>query len=163
MEHEGGYTDDPKDKGGATKFGVTLSTWIANGYDKDGDGDIDKQDIKVLDKADAYDIAKKLYWDKIMGDKIKDQSVAEFIFDWGYNSGPQTAIKKVQEILAIKIDGIIGPQTLKFINDADPKALFNKLKARREDFFRNIVHNDPSQEKFLRGWLNRNNSFTFHA
>lgn len=162
MKHEGGYVNDPKDKGGATKFGVTLATWIANGYDKNGDGKIDKEDVKLLDKADAYDIAKKLYWDAVRGDEIKNQSIAEFIFDWGYNSGPKTAIKKVQDVLDLTQDGVIGPKTLGAINSANQEELFEKLQERRKLFFISIVAANPSQEKFLKGWLIRNNSFKFH-
>lgn len=163
MLHEGGFVDDPDDKGGATKFGVTLGTWIQQGRDKDCDGDIDVDDLKLIDLDDAYVIAKINYWDKLKADGIYNQSIAEFIFDWGYNSGYKTAAKKVQETVGVTVDGIIGSQTLKAINDADQEDLFYQLKAKREAFFRSIVANNPSQKKFLKGWLNRNNSFIFHA
>lgn len=161
IKHEGGYVDDPLDAGGATKYGITLNVWKKRGYDKNKDGKIDKEDVKLLTKEDALKIAKEDYWDPIKGDDINNQSIAEFIFDWGYNSGIKTAIKKVQEIVGVPVDGIVGPVTLKAINQYPPKELFNKLKKSRENFYLAIVRNRPSQKKFLKGWLNRNNSFKF--
>lgn len=161
IKHEGGYVNDPDDSGGPTKWGVTLATWIANGHDKNGDGVIDKEDVKLLTKEDAYGIAKRLYWNPIGGDHINNQSIAEFIFDWGYNSGTKTAIKQVQGLLSLTQDGIVGPKTLGAINNADQKELFENLQAHREQFFRNIVKRKPSQNKFLKGWLVRNNSFKY--
>lgn len=160
--HEGGFVNNSKDKGGATNLGITFRVWLANGYDKDGDGDIDIDDLKEIEPEDARKIAKKLYWDKIRGDEIHSQSVAEFLFDWAYNSGYVTAIKKVQKVLDLRQDGVIGPITLSKINNTTAKTLFSQLKVEREVFFHNIVKNNPSQAVFLRGWLNRNKSFTFH-
>lgn len=165
MKHEGGskLTNIDKDSGGWTKWGVTLDTWIKNGVDKDGDGYIDLEDLKLSTEEDAMKIAKKMYWDKIKGDDIHSQSIAEFLFDWAYNSGVGTAGRKVQKILGIATDGIIGTGTINAINNADASTLFTQLKAEREAFYRSIVHNNPGQEKFLKGWLNRNNSFKFTA
>lgn len=160
---EGGFVEDPDDRGGATKYGVTLEEWIREGYDKDGDGDIDKQDLKIISTADASKIAKKLYWDKVKGDEISSQSVAEFITDWAYNSGVSRAIKKTQTALDITADGVIGPQTLKAINAAVPLTLFGYLKASREAFYRAIVDHDATQGKFLKGWLSRLNQFKFKS
>lgn len=161
LQLEGGYVDDPLDKGQATRWGVTLNTWINNGYDKNGDNKIDKEDVKLITKEDAYKIAKKLYWDAVKGDKINNQSIAEFIFDWGYNSGTKTAIKKVQQALNISVDGVIGIKTLAVINQANQEVLFNKLVESRHQFIQNIIKNNPSQAKFRRGWENRINSFKF--
>ena len=45
LKYEGGFVNDPADSGGATNKGVTIATWRSVGYDKDGDGDIDVQEI----------------------------------------------------------------------------------------------------------------------
>lgn len=158
---EGGYVNHPMDRGGPTKYGVILSIWKEYGHDMDGDGDIDADDIKLLSEEDAKFIAKKLFWDYFLADRINNSSVAEFIVDWGYNSGRKTVAKKVQQLLGMPDDGIVGEQTLRKINDADASLLFNSLKTSRIVFLNNIIKRSPNQIVFYRGWMNRVNSFEF--
>ncbi|MFD0998683.1 glycoside hydrolase family 108 protein [Ohtaekwangia kribbensis] len=158
---EGGYVNHPADKGGPTKYGVILSTWKEHGYDKDKDGDIDAEDIRLLSEDDAKYIAKKVFWDFFQGDFILNQSIAEFIVDWGYNSGRVTVAKKLQKLLNISADGLIGVQSLNAINCADQQNLFDSLKAARRVFIDNIVAQRPDQLVFHKGWVNRINSFRF--
>src|SRR5690606_7448760 len=124
----------PNDRGGPTKYGVILSTWMEYGYDKDRDGDIDVEDLKVITHEDAKMIAKKIFWDYFKADKIKNQSIAEFIVDWGYNSGRTTVARRVQRILKITVDGVVGSQTLEAINNANQAKLFEAIKKDRKDF-----------------------------
>lgn len=161
MEKEGGYINDPIDPGGATKFGITFAVWLKNGYDKDGDGDIDIEDLKKITQADAFPIAKKKYWDKVAGDEVYSQSVAEILFDWAYNSGYITAVQHVQNIIGTKADGEIGPKTIAAINAYNSKTLFDRIKVERIKFYENIVKHKPSQKKYLNGWRNRVLSFQF--
>lgn len=55
LSHEGGFVNDPLDRGGATNKGVTIATWRQVGYDKDGDGDIDVDDLKKITDNDAIE------------------------------------------------------------------------------------------------------------
>ncbi|HEY9008097.1 MAG TPA: glycosyl hydrolase 108 family protein [Ohtaekwangia sp.] len=160
---EGGFVNHPADKGGATKYGVILSTWKQYGYDKDNDGDIDADDIRVLTEDDARYIAKKVFWDFFQADFIVNQSIAEFIVDWGYNSGRVLVAKKVQKLLSIPTDGLIGVQSLNAINCADQHNLFDTLKVIRRMFVDDIVARRPDQAVFHQGWINRINSFRFAA
>lgn len=164
VEWEGAaFENVPGDNGGPTKYGVILSEWKEKGWDKDNDGDIDVEDLKKINANDASSIAKSHYWDRLKCDQITNQSIAEFIADFAYNCGVSAAAKKTQEVLGLTEDGNIGPKTLAAINGANQEDLFNKLKARREKYYRAIVANNASQNKFLAGWLNRNNSFKFKA
>ena len=158
---EGGYVNHPFDKGGPTKYGVILSVWKEYGHDKDGDGDIDAEDIKKLTEEDARYIAKKIFWDYFLADHISNESVAEFIVDWGYNSGRKTVAKIVQRLVNVEVDGTVGIQTLRAINSGDQERLFNLLKIERKVFLNNIIRRKPDQIVFYDGWMNRVNSFKY--
>ena len=69
LSFEGGYVNHPLDKGGATNKGVTIATWRQVGYDKDGDGDIDVDDLKLLTDADVVNrVMKPHYWNRWKAD-----------------------------------------------------------------------------------------------
>lgn len=155
------FENVPGDNGGPTKYGVILSEWKAKGYDKDGDGDVDVDDLKIINAKDASAIAKAHYWDKLKADLINNQSIAEFLVDFAYNCGVGVAARKIQECVGADADGSIGPNTISKINGADQGKLFTDLKVKRINYYNAIVANNPSQKKFLIGWLNRTNSFKF--
>ena len=161
LQLEGGYVNHPLDKGGPTKYGVILLVWKQYGHDKDGDGDIDAEDIKKLSEDDARYIAKKIFWDFFNADLILNSSVAEFIVDWGYNSGRSTVAKIVQRLVKVNADGIVGANTVTAINIADQQTLFETLKSERKAFLDNIIKRKPDQAVFYKGWMNRVNSFVF--
>lgn len=161
---EGGYVNDPTDRGGATNMGVTIGTWKQVGYDKDGDGDIDIVDIKLLNKDDFKFVLRK-YWDKWKADAIKNQSIANILVDWYWGSG-KWGIVIPQRLLGVTSDGIVGNQTIQALNkaiDADAEGLFKEIFSARVKFLNDIVANNPSQKKFIKGWMNRLNDFKFSA
>lgn len=156
---EGGFVNDKVDKGGATNMGITLGSWKQVGYDKDGDGDIDEQDIKLLTSTDFKAVLKK-YWDRWQADKINNQSVAEILVDWVWGSG-KWGIIIPQRLLGVNDDGIVGNGTLTQLNNMNQKELHQIIFNARMNFLDNIVKNNASQEKFIKGWKNRLNDFKF--
>lgn len=163
INFEGGakFVNNPNDKGGPTKYGVILSTWKQYGYDKNHDGDVNVEDLKLIDLNDAKRIAKKIFWDYFKADQINNQSLAELIADWGYNSGRTTVARRVQRILKVPVDGVFGDLTIKAINKSNQNKLFEAVKQDRKDFIDFLVKIDPTQKVFYKGWMNRINQFFF--
>ena len=160
LKWEGGYVNDPADAGGPTKMGVTLKTWQAHGYDKNGDGVIDKEDVKLITREDMIErILRPHYWNRWRADEIRSQALANILVDWVWGSG-YYGITIPQGMLGVKQDGIVGEKTLSAVNNhPDPEALFERIKQRRYVFFHTICESRPANRRFLKGWLNRLNDF----
>lgn len=159
LKWEGGFVNDPDDLGGATNKGITIGTF----------GDYRKQkglppptvlDLKNLSDKDWHDIFKTLYWDRWKADEIKSQSVANILVDWVWASGVR-GILRTQIILGVASDGIVGSKTIAAINAADPKKLFDAIKADRAKFIDEICKARPKNEKYRRGWMNRLNAIKY--
>lgn len=77
-------------------------------------------DMKALTRAEALAIYKSDYWDKIMGDQIKSQTIANFVADMKSSAGGN-GVKEFQKALNtlganIAVDGAFGSQTLAATN-----------------------------------------------
>jgi lysozyme family protein len=161
LKWEGGFVDDPDDLGGATNKGVTISTWKKVGYDKDGDGDIDVDDLRLITPDDVIDnVLKPHYWDRWKADYIENQNVANILVDWVWGSGVY-GIKRVQRALGLKDDGIVGNITLGAVNSWNAEHLFFYIKGVRNSFLHEICEKRPANYKFLKGWLNRLNDLKY--
>ena len=158
LKWEGGFVNDPDDRGGATNKGVTIATF-RQVYGKQKT----VTDLKNITADQWKYIFKKLFWDKCKCDAIEDQSVANIIVDYAWGSGTSRAVRDVQAIVGTACDGIAGQKTAAAINGTDAKTLFNKIKERRIQFYNNIVKSNPLQKKFLRGWTNRVSSLVYGA
>ena len=158
LKWEGGYINHPNDKGGATNKGVTLSTFRKYfGKSKT------VNDLKNITNEQWQYIFKKGYWDRWKADLIKNQSIAELLVDWLYNSGVW-GIKYPQQVLGVVSDGVVGPKTIAAINSyQNQEELFNRLWNRRKKHYEDIVKKNPNQKVFLRGWMNRLNSFKYSS
>lgn len=152
---EGGYANDPDDKGGCTMMGVTIKT-----YRKYFGKDKTCEDLKNISEEEWLTIFKDGYWSPWKADEIKNQSIAQLCVDMGWGSGLKTAIKKVQATLGLKADGIVGPKTLAALNALPASGVFRKLWVMRYNWFHEIAKSG-NNKKFLRGWLNRLNDIKF--
>lgn len=147
LSFEGGYCNRKNDKGGPTNKGVTIATWRKVGYDKDGDGDIDVDDLMLITDQEAVNaVLRPHYWNRWKADQIKSQSLANILVDWVWGSG-KWGIVYPQRMLGVKADGIVGVKTLAALNEREPHEFFNELKERRQQHFVSIVKNDPTQKK----------------
>jgi len=164
LKHEGGFVDDPADPGGATNKGITLGTF--QGCAKRYLGiEPTLENLKALTDAQAAKIYKPLYWDKVYGDEVDLQDLADIVFDFQVNAGAN-ASRLLQRVLndlgatpPLTVDGDIGPGTMAALKAADQKAVYRRYKQGRIDYYQNLVAERPALGKFLNGWLNRVNSF----
>lgn len=141
MNHEGGYVNHPNDPGGETNWGVTKR--VARQYGYNGD-------MRKLPRSTARNIAEKLYWDVINGDKL-DKSVAWQVMDAAYNHGNRNAIKMLQRAVGTNDDGVIGPKTLGATNAMDKNDVILLFCAERLEFYAKL----STFFTFGRGWVRR--------
>lgn len=143
IKREGPETNDPVDKGGRTAYGISETSnpeaW------KDG---------KVTE-AEARSIYESKYVKGPGFDKITDPQLRNQLIDYGVNSGPAVAIIKLQQILGVEQDGVLGQATLAALKTLHPEDANNCLVAARVRMIGKIVSKNPSQIKFLNGWLDR--------
>lgn len=156
LKWEGGFVDDPLDKGGATNKGITIGTFRTF-YGKNAT----VEQLKDITDRQWDKIFEVGYWRPFKADLIKSQAVANICVDWAWASGTVTAIKQVQRILGVTADGVVGEVTLGAINRAEPRELFERIKAERIAFVETIVKRTPSQKVFLKGWKNRINDIKY--
>lgn len=148
---EGGFANHPQDPGGATMKGVTLATFRqVFGTSKT------VTDLKNITDGQWHTIYKKYYWDRWKADQIGSQTIANLLVDWVWASGSH-GITKVQELLGVKTDGIVGPKTLDALNSKDRLVMFDKIWKRREQFIKSL----KTYPTFGRGWTNRLNGIQF--
>ncbi len=153
---EGGYAVLAGDSGGCTNHGIAYNYNKHLIKDYNQDGKVDCEDVRLMPLEDAKRITKTKYWDTVQADRIKTQEVAEMLVDWVYNAGIDRPVRKLQAILGLPQDGIFGENTLKALNNANQKQLYEDLFKAREQFYRNL---GVSMPQFLQGWLNRLNDF----
>lgn len=156
LEYEGGYVDNPNDPGGATNWGITIGVLQSQGSlgDVDGNGAIDKTDVKLMTRDTAIQIYRNLYW---KGDNIDSQAIAEKHFDIGVNMGVGTAAKYLQQAAVkcgqtITVDGNIGPKTISAINNCNESMLMSALCDVQENHYWHITLKDIEKNAGSRGW-----------
>ena len=156
--HEGGYCEVKGDNGGATNKGITLGLF-QHYYGQN----MTKNDLKKLTDAQWLNIFNNEFWNKYNCDNIEDKNITNMLCDFAFNSGVW-APKKLQQILGLKDDGIIGTKSLQSINNyPNQEELFDIYKDARIQYLCNIVKAHPSQKKFLKGWLNRVEDIKYEA
>ena len=141
FSNEGGYSNNPRDPGGETMWGITQRVARANGY---------YGPMVSLSKDFAIKIYEKDYWKPVKGDILP--SLLKFeVFDMAVNAGPVTAIKLLQRALNVEDDGIYGPQTLNALKDVDEPTLLRHYQAYRIKYYTSL----DGWKYFSAGWANR--------
>jgi len=134
---EGGLVQDPHDPGGLTHFGISQRAYPT-------------LDIKALTVADAMRIYQRDYWDPIQGEDLPT-GVDLVMLDHAVNAGPATAIRLMQYLVRVVVDGVLGPRTLAGITSADPEDLITAFTERRLAYY----HSLPNWRLYQVGWSRR--------
>lgn len=161
LKAEGGYVNDPQDRGGETYKGVARKMnpkwagWVTidqlrqrSNFPRNLDADAGLQD----QIASFYE---GNYWDRVRGDDIGNQDIAESIFDFAVNAGPVTAIKLAQLTVGAGVDGVMGDQTLARINADEPRAFLAMFALNKIGRYVSICDKNPDNRKFFYGWVKR--------
>ena len=151
---EGGYmlTDTAGDRGGRTYAGISER---ANPY-WDGWKIIEQDGLRSRRLREAVHTCYRTnYWDRINGDELSSDLIAEALFSSAVLSGPNKAVEMVQQACGATVDGVMGPLTLRDLYDCPVRGVLACLSLARIARFSAIVQQDKSQEKFFRGWVNR--------
>ncbi len=143
--HEGGFSNNPNDAGGPTKYGITQA-------------DLPGRDIASITQDDAIAYYKEHYVKPLYA-QINNQALGEKLFDSGVLFGVGTAVKMLQISMAKEInlvsDGTFGPNTLAATN------MYGDLNAYKQTLLAhiiNVVTANPGDSVFIKGWTSRVNS-----
>lgn len=155
LENEGGFVNNPADRGGPTNYGIstpTLTKYLNRKTTVD--------DVKNISMGTVAAIYRQSYWNAIKGDSIKEQSTATYLLDMAVLMGAVSAAKLAQASLGLKADGVIGPLSLAKLNATAPAVfalVFSKACVRA---LVNIVVANPTQLEFLSNWVRRADEMT---
>ncbi len=151
---EGGLSDRPlkEDPGGITNRGITLRFARSMGtmFDLDKDGDVDRGDILLITPDNARMAFRASFWHDIHGDDIW-AGLDLTLFDFAINSGASRAIRSLQKVANLKVDGFIGPKTKEAMLKVDGRELLLvAINAERKRFMSTLAnfHANP-------GWYPR--------
>ncbi|MGN6374251.1 MAG: glycoside hydrolase family 108 protein [Sphingomonas sp.] len=163
IDREGGYGDNPADRGGPTRFGITEAVARREGYDGD---------IRTLPREEAVAIYRRRYWLRPRLDAVaaRTPALAAELFDTGVNMGPAVAASFLQRALNalnrgardypdVAVDGQVGDRTLAALdaflkhrpNGAD--VLIKAVDALQGERYLRLAETRPADEAFLYGWL----------
>jgi lysozyme family protein len=135
------------DRGGWTKYGITLDTLRAyRGME------CTSQDILALQETEARNIYRTRYvavWPPMDGDLLA------LLADYAVHSGVRTAATALQAALGVRVDGVIGAATEAALRAAEPASVRREVLRHRIRFVGRLISRDPTQARFAAGWLNR--------
>ena len=166
LKTEGGYVNNPNDRGGETNWGVTIAVARENGY---------AGPMREMSRQQATEIYRNIYFFKPKFDRVMTLSapIAAELFDTGVNMGVGTASKFLQRSLNvlnrrqkdytdIAADGVIGNATLNALaaylkrrGDVGETRILRALNALQGARYIELCEKREANEEFMFGWLDR--------
>jgi lysozyme family protein len=164
--HEGGYSDNPHDSGGATKFGVSLRFLRSIGQDIDGDGDVDQDDIRALTGDQARDLYFEHFWNAASCGRIYSTALQIKLFDTAVNMGVRRAVRLLQasynssfgnSSAPLGVDGVLGPLSVAAINGSvvEDSTMMKSYRFLQKEAYWSIIKLQPKNKVFWVGWQRR--------
>lgn len=164
QQREGGYVNNPADKGGPTNFGITEQVARAFGF---------RGDMRSLPRDMALDIYRKRYWSRPHFDEVgmRYPRLAEKLLDCGVNMGPKVAARFLQVALNalnrqarqypdVDLDGDLGEMSFEALDSyhavrgADGETvLLRAVDALQGARYIELTQTRPANEEFIYGWL----------
>lgn len=158
LKNEGGYVDHPSDRGGKTNRGITQKT-LSDFLGRDATD----EEIQNIPMETVRQIYRQNYWDRLSLSKIKDPILACVLFDQAVNRGTRKVAEQIQAAVGVQVDGVIGPITLRAINERDSMKFLVEFVKRAQLSYCDIVVSNPSQVVFLKGWIKRTHGYLEHV
>lgn len=162
LRWEGGFSDIEEDRGGATNMGITEGVyhgWLASQGEE-------PRPVREITHAEVFSIYRSNYWLSARCPQFEpDMDLIQF--DAAVNHGPGGAGRILQRALVeagqpVTVDGAVGPKTLGAARRVPPLDLSVLCIKHRRALYHRIVENDPSQQIFINGWMNRINDLEAH-
>lgn len=179
LKEEGVFVDDPVDRGGATKYGIShrflldihsrapktyraimKTSWRPT-----------KETIKRLTIDEAWDFFNRCFYENVATKDKFSYALTVELCDLAFNAGPEQSVRILQRALnhvlegskedELEEDGVWGPKSSaayhRFMNvwGGSESLLLSEYREARVRFYKRIVRRDPTQKRFLNGWISR--------
>lgn len=164
IKAEGGYSNNPNDRGGETMYGITVAVARANGY---------QGEIRNLPRETAEAIYTKRYVTEPRFDQVAfvNQAIGFEVIDTGVNMGPSRAAEYLQRWLNgfnipgsgyqdLFVDGRVGALTIdalkRFLAKRGKEGesiLLRGLNSTQGNRYLELTEASRSQRNFLYGWM----------
>jgi lysozyme family protein len=161
LNHEGGYVNDPDDRGGETYKGISRtmhnhwSGWAIIDKFKNEFGFPATLDMCVELQNQVEIFYRTNFWTPLNADHLSNQAIADSILDFSVNAGIITSVRLAQSIVRVKADGIIGEVTLKNLNSLDFGYFLPAFTVGKISHYIAIIKKRPANKKYLYGWVIR--------
>ena len=145
LKHEGGYVNHKDDPGGRTNLGVTQRVW------EDWVGHpVTEKDMRELTPALVGPMYEMKYWRTSYCEKLP-RGLDLLVFSMAVNAGSGRSVKLLQDAIGVVADGVIGPNTMARISEANVETLIDKFSEARTAFYKGL----KTFPVFGKGWLSR--------
>ena len=145
LKHEGGFVNHPSDPGGMTNLGVTKKVWEEwIGHE------VDEKTMRALTPELVGPMYEMKYWRTSYCEKLP-RGLDLLVFTMAVNSGSGRSVKLLQDAIGVVADGVIGPNTMAKINEANVETLIDKFSEARTAYYKGL----KLFPVFGKGWLAR--------